>query len=272
MRVPDSPLFSVVIPTFNCAPYVAQAIESALGQTVGRASLEVIVLDDGSSDGTADVVRAFGDAVRFERLPHGGVSRARNAGIAAARGQYVAFLDADDYWFEQRLERAAALLGSEARIFVNTEYFIETAGARAPQPYYKSRGLRCLFELPAAAQLEFSLEDNFISSMAIAPRAALLDAGGFSPHLRYGEDWDLWLRMLGAGYAVRLVDEPSAVYRYHRPGATTTHNSAAKARDRLAVLSQYREIVSEYRWEQAHQMLRRLTLREKLRRFVPRPA
>ncbi|HET7814851.1 MAG TPA: glycosyltransferase [Candidatus Baltobacteraceae bacterium] len=266
--MPDRPLFSVVIPAYNCAPYVGQAIRSVLRQTIARSDVEIVVLDDGSVDGTQAVIERFGDAVRFVQLAHGGVSRARNVGIEAARGTYVAFLDADDFWLPERLAHAAAVLSVERRVFANTEFYVETAGVRAERPYYRSRGLTCLFELPAPAQLAFALEDNFISSMTIVPRDALVKAGGFNTSLRYGEDWDLWLRLLDAGYAVRLSPEADAVYRYQRPGSTTTHTSSAKARDRLFVLSQHRSEVSDRRWEQAQKLTRRLALRERIGKMI----
>ena len=266
------PLFSVVIPAYNCERYVGQAIRSALSQSIGAERLETIVLDDGSSDGTRETIRSFGDAVRFVPLEHGGVSRARNAGIAMARGRFVAFLDADDYWLPHRLEYALGLLEREDRVFVNTEYYVETDGTRSPDPYYKSRALRCLFQLSAPAQIAFALEDNFINSMVVAPAQALKEAGGFNPRLRYGEDWDLWLRLLRLGYAARLVREPCAVYRFARPGATTTRHDAAMARDRLYVLSQYPQAVSPYRWQRSVALARRLALRAFVRRLVPQRA
>jgi glycosyltransferase involved in cell wall biosynthesis len=267
--VPETPHCSVVIPAYNCAAYVGQAIESVLNQTIGRRYIETIVLDDGSSDATAQQVRAFGSAVRLVELDHGGVSKARNTGIELARAPVVAFLDADDYWLPHRLERALARLESEERIFVNTEFFIETDGERARDSYYHSRKLCCLFDLSAPAQLTFALEENFISSMVVAPAQALRAAGGFNPHLRYGEDWDLWLRLLQAGYAARLVCEPCAVYRYQRPGATSARHDAAMARDRVFVLSQYRDAVSQYRWQSAVRLAKRLALRQLITRFVP---
>jgi len=85
---------SVVIPCFNAASYVGQAIDSALAQSHG--DVEVIVIDDGSTDGSSEVIASFGARIRSEQLPHGGAPRARNRGLALATGQAVTFLDADD--------------------------------------------------------------------------------------------------------------------------------------------------------------------------------
>lgn len=248
MLVPEAPIASVVIATYNCAAYIRQAVASALDQTLARELYEVIVLDDGSTDDTASVLAEFGNAISYVRLDHGGVSKARNHGIRMARGRYVAFLDADDYWLPQRLERALDVLKSDERIFVNTDYYLETKGDLATEPFFRSRSLECLFELEARSQFDFALEQNFIHCMTVAPKKALHAAGGFNERLCYGEDWDLWLRLLECGYAVRLVREPCAVYRYMRPGAASSRYNYRMARDKLFVLSQYPGAVSPYRW------------------------
>jgi glycosyltransferase involved in cell wall biosynthesis len=96
------PLVSVIIPAFNCANCIASAIESVLGQTYGN--IELIVVDDGSTDHTADLVRDYRDRLKYIRQENGGVSRARNTGIEAAEGTFIAFLDADDVWEKNKLE------------------------------------------------------------------------------------------------------------------------------------------------------------------------
>jgi glycosyltransferase involved in cell wall biosynthesis len=266
--VPETPLVSVVIPAYNCEKYVGDAIESVLGQTIGPDAIDLLVLDDGSDDRTADVVRRFGKRVRFVQLHHGGVSSVRNTGVRMAYAPLVAFLDADDYWLTRRLEGILSLFEADAKIFANSDFYVEAGGVQSTTPYYVSRGLRCLFELGASSQLEFALEDNFISSMVVAPRDALIAAGGFNERLRYGEDWDLWLRLLNMGYAARLWPEAGAVYRYQRPGATTTRHDAGMAADRLYVLSQYGDAVSPYRWSKARAIARRVQLRQMIGRVL----
>src|SRR5437773_3781756 len=93
---------SVVIPTYNYARYLPEAIDSALAQT--HAPLEVIVVDDGSTDDTPRVLAVYGDRIRVIRQANRGPGAARNTGIAAARGEYVGFLDADDVWLPRKLE------------------------------------------------------------------------------------------------------------------------------------------------------------------------
>ncbi|MBS0330449.1 MAG: glycosyltransferase family 2 protein, partial [Proteobacteria bacterium] len=109
-----SPRFSVIIPAFNAAGTLARAIESVRAQS--WPVHEIIVVDDGSTDATADVARRFGEAVRLIRQPNSGVSVARNAGAAAATGDWLAFLDADDWYAPGRVELHAAWIAEDATL------------------------------------------------------------------------------------------------------------------------------------------------------------
>src|SRR5690242_17155890 len=100
---PSRVLVSAIIPAHNCERFLADAIDSALGQTY--AEVECVVVDDGSTDGTADVASAYGNRVRLIRQEQRGVSAARNRGAAEAKGNLLAFLDADDRWLPERVER-----------------------------------------------------------------------------------------------------------------------------------------------------------------------
>ena len=108
---PAGTLVSVVIPAFNGERFIGPTIESALAQTYS--SVEIIVVDDGSTDATQEAVRRFGDRVRYLRQSNQGGAAARNQGISAARGDWVAFLDQDDLWLPQKLERQAAVFLAE---------------------------------------------------------------------------------------------------------------------------------------------------------------
>ena len=99
------PLVSVLIDTYNYGCYVEEAIESALGQDFPAVEREILVVDDGSTDDTAERVRKFGGAITYFRKPNGGQASAFNFGLRHTRGKYVAFLDADDYWLPGKLSR-----------------------------------------------------------------------------------------------------------------------------------------------------------------------
>ena len=100
------PTVSIIIPAYNAEPFIEQAVRSALFQS--HEDHEVIVVDDGSTDGTAICLRQFGDRIRVHQQVNSGVARARNAGVALASGEWIAFLDADDLWLPRKLERQMA--------------------------------------------------------------------------------------------------------------------------------------------------------------------
>lgn len=185
-----TPLLSVIIPTYNAADYLAEAIGSALRQTV--TGLEIVVVDDGSTDRTPDVLDIFTDHPRITilRRSHGGPSQARNAGLARARGRYVGFLDADDRWHRRKAERQLALLETHAGLDMVFSWWrvIDHDGAdtgRAGRPRILRPGFEDL------------VRENVLGSAStvIARRSAIDRAGGFDPALQANVDLDLWLRI-----------------------------------------------------------------------------
>ncbi len=119
----NSPLLSVVIPAYNAEKYLGAAIDSVLAQ--GHPSVEVVVVDDGSSDRTREVAQSFGQHLRYLGQEHAGPAAARNRGVQAARGEYLAFLDADDLWLQGKLERQwQALRSTDGMIFGHVEQFL----------------------------------------------------------------------------------------------------------------------------------------------------
>jgi glycosyltransferase involved in cell wall biosynthesis len=125
-------LISVIIPVYNCERYLAEALESVLAQTWGR--VETVIVDDGSTDGSADVAKRFGSSVRYDLQPHAGPGVARNRGVELAQGEYLAFLDADDLWVENKLELQMAAFDSDTlpdAVFGHVEQFISPDLPRA---------------------------------------------------------------------------------------------------------------------------------------------
>lgn len=208
-------LFSVVIPAYNAEAFIAEALDSVARQTL--ADFAVIVLDDGSSDGTSKRVRDWATAhpnveLRLVRQDNRGIGEARNAGVRAATGVYVAFLDADDLWLERKLEAVAERLnGARAADLVCHDEWLEENGARTRRlthgPYFSYRDL--LFK------------GNTVStSAAVVRRDRVLAVGGFSPDLRFNgmEDYDLWLRLAHAGCSFEYLHEVLGIYRVHGRG------------------------------------------------------
>ena len=119
----NNPLVSVIIPTYNRAALLREAVESVLKQTYG--AIEVVVVDDGSTDDTAAVMQEYGNRVRYSRRPNGGVNAARNIGIKQAKGQYLALLDSDDLWEPYKIEMQVALLKKFSDVgFTFSNFFI----------------------------------------------------------------------------------------------------------------------------------------------------
>src|SRR3989441_12309052 len=114
MRGVEPPYVSVVIPVYNGERYLADAIQSVRDQTYQN--FEVIVVDDGSTDGSAEVAQSFGEAIRYVHQANGGVCKARNTGMAVARGGYLAFLDQDDLWLPDKLATQVAYLDSHPEV------------------------------------------------------------------------------------------------------------------------------------------------------------
>lgn len=195
---------SVVIPSYNYGRYVAEAIDSALGQTLPP--LEVIVVDDGSTDDTPQVLATYGDRIRVLRQKNAGVAIARNSGIAAARGEYVAFLDADDVWLPRKLElQMPRFEGAVGLVHCGVEF-------------------GNVIQLPRVggdvADALLLLEPDVIhgpGSTVVVPKRVAEEIGGFDASLPASEDWDFIYRV-ASRYRVAHVAEPLVHYRKHGSG------------------------------------------------------
>jgi GT2 family glycosyltransferase len=201
------PLVSVVIPSHNRARLLERTLRSILAQHV--ADLEVVVVDDGSHDDTAAVAIAADRRVRVVRNPEpAGVSAARNRGIAAARGDWVAFCDDDDLWSPDKLTRqltAADEAGTDwvyaGDVNVDERLHI-LSGGPPPDPEAVMAGL------PRSNPLASGGSNVVVRSKVLAA------VGGFDPTLRRTEDWDLWIRIARRGPPA-WVCEPLVAYRFH---------------------------------------------------------
>ena len=131
MSQSTTPLVSVIIPCYNAGRWVHQAVDSCLAQTYRP--IEVIVVDDGSTDDSADILRRYGDRIRFVQQPHTNGNRARNAGMALSRGRYLQFLDADDYLLPEKIASQVALLQETEDDAVYCDYAILTYKDGAPR-------------------------------------------------------------------------------------------------------------------------------------------
>ncbi len=198
------PLVSVVIPTYNREGMVGQAIDSVLCQDFS--DFELIVVDDGSTDKTPDLLRSYGERIRIIRQPNRGVSAARNAGIRAAAGSLIALLDSDDEWLPGKLKTQIEFFKShpEALICQTEEIWIRNGQRVNPKKRHKK---------PSGWIFTPSLELCLVSPSAVMMRGELFDrVGFFDEDLPACEDYDLWLRV-SCRYPVYLIDESLIIKR-----------------------------------------------------------
>jgi GT2 family glycosyltransferase len=198
------PLVSVIIPTFNRWPMVGEAVESVLAQTCS--DFELIVVDDGSTDGTARELAKFGERVRYFATENRGVAAARNFGASQARGRYVAFLDSDDLWRPKKLEVQTFYMEEHPEIGIcQTEEIWIRNGVRV-NPKWMHRK-------PSGDIFLRSLELCLVSPSAVMLTKGLFEeSGGFDESFQVCEDYDLWLR-LAVKYSVPLIADPLVLKR-----------------------------------------------------------
>lgn len=206
-----TPTVSVVIPTYNRAHLILEALESVFAQT--HQEYEVIVVDDGSTDNTREVLAPFLHRIQYVWQENQGISGARNRGILLSRGRYIAFLDSDDRWLPEKLAKQVVYLDAHPKVGLlccglwRYEIGKEETRERRPQGFPKN------FE-------ELLQGPNFIpTSTAIVPRDCFSKVGLFDPALPPIEDWDMWLR-LARQYKMHCLDEILAEHRLHPTNTT----------------------------------------------------
>jgi glycosyltransferase involved in cell wall biosynthesis len=196
--VPASAI-SVVIPVFDGERLLAEAIESVLAQSLPAD--EVVVVDDGSTDGSAKVAESFGPPVRVLRRPHRGVAAARNAAVEESDGELIAFQDADDLMKPDRLERQVAALGRAS----SPALTLGRAEVRGEDD----------FAPPSWLEWAYANSDRYTPATLIATRSAMELVGPFDETMRRGSDTDWLLRALEAGLRPVLMEEDVIVRRFH---------------------------------------------------------
>jgi glycosyltransferase involved in cell wall biosynthesis len=216
----SQPTVSVIIPTYNRARVLCRSAESVLAQTYR--DFELIIVDDGSTDNTEEVVRSYSDPrIRFIRHEKNrGVSVARNIGIKAARGEFIAFNDSDDIWLPQNLELKVKLLDSHPdTALVCSDYYIFDGhtGANLCR-FWDNRQYRYLLEFDEGTQQPIIgklARVTLLSPLAIIMRRRVFDdVGYFDESLHCAEDWDMWFRILQR-FSIRFINLPLARYRKH---------------------------------------------------------
>ncbi|HAA02250.1 MAG TPA: glycosyl transferase, partial [Syntrophobacteraceae bacterium] len=199
-------MVSVIIPTYNRAALVLEAVASVLLQKIADRDLEIIVVDDGSEDDTGEQLQPLLSRIRYVRQEHAGVSRARNTGIQLAHGKWLAFLDSDDLWVADKLPRQLRYLAShpELQICQTEEIWMRNGLRWNPKNHHRKPSGRCF---------EALLERCLVSPSAVVLHRNLLEqVGNFDENLPACEDYDLWLR-IGWRHPIGLLPEPLVIKR-----------------------------------------------------------
>lgn len=200
---------SVVIPTFNRARFLKKTIDSALNQTIKN--YEIIIVDDGSSDNTKQIVESYGDKIKYIYQKNAGPSAARNTGIKHAKGTYIAFLDSDDEFLPRKLELQMKYLKAhpECRFLYSYYFNVDKKGnilkLREPKECRSKNELRFLL-----LTRRFTIR----TSTVLVHRDVFDDSGYFNTNYSYSQDWDMWLRIIKncEGHCLKI---PLVKYRLH---------------------------------------------------------
>jgi glycosyltransferase involved in cell wall biosynthesis len=221
---------SVVIPAYNSAKFISRTIESVLAQT--RRPDEIIVVDDGSTDNTAEVIKKFGSDVRYIYQENAGPSVARNRGVEAANCEWIAFLDADDEWLCEMLNRQALLLmRNEHLVWTTTNFYNCLCGENRrgasvdPEVGQKALGGKEYFDdffrtsLPHGCGCTITM---------LIKKKILKEAGMFQPGLDITEDIDLWFRIACRWPRIGFIAEPLAIYHRGTEGSLMKKHHRSK--------------------------------------------
>jgi glycosyltransferase involved in cell wall biosynthesis len=215
----DQPLVSILIPCYNAEKYVGEAIESALAQTYPN--VEVIVVDDGSTDGSLGVIKSFSSRIRWETGPNRGGCAARNRAFELSHGDFVQFLDGDDYLLPDKVAiQLPFLTGNQADlVFCAGRTLLLSGKIQEPGHYPSPQGID-----PLLYVLKYVITTNG----SLHRRTCLEQVGGFRVGLPRAQEWDLHVRLAGAGARLAVIDRPMFVKRQHDgPQVSKTTTSPA---------------------------------------------
>lgn len=208
----DEPLISCVIPVYNHELYIGETIESVLTQT--HRPLEVIVVDDGSTDGTAAVIARFGDRVRYVYQTNAGPAAARNKGAELANGAYLAWLDSDDLWREDKLERQLAFLRARPDVDICLTYlqnfWIDDLADEAAR----------LKDSPRSRPLP-----GYVFAAVLMSREAYGRIGPSNAAIYHGDGTDWMMRAMDSGAKIEVLPEVMVWRRYHHTNISRVDSS-----------------------------------------------
>jgi teichuronic acid biosynthesis glycosyltransferase TuaG len=226
------PKVSVIIPCFNSQNTIKETVESVLVQTMQ--DFEVIVVDDGSTDDTKQALSDYGDRVKYLYRENGGQSAARNTGIRAARGEILAFVDSDDLWYPEKLEKQIRILDEQKLdwCYCDCLYF------RDNDSFNLGKHSELFYPAKVGWIVKSLLMGNCIASPTPVIRRSVFERCGLfdeSPQFRIGEDWEMWLR-IAAQYPVGYSAEVLAKHREHAGSVSYSVDPKTALASHLAVI------------------------------------
>lgn len=250
-----NPRFSVIIPAFNAAATLARAVESVRAQS--WPAHEIIVVDDGSTDATAEVARQFGEAVRLIQQKNGGVSVARNAGAVAATGDWLAFLDADDWYADDRIKLHAEWIAKDPTLDCLTgDYEYRDAAGKllgtsmaqhesGKMVLEKSAGAaRVVMETPV--EIAAFVADHFGDTHTLSvPRARFIELGGYPTGFKVCEDVHFLTRLVAKSRRIGVTCQSLGVYVIHG-GSATRRNPVAAQRENVRTLTDLARLAENF--------------------------
>jgi glycosyltransferase involved in cell wall biosynthesis len=227
------PPLTVVIPVYNGENFLRETLESVVAQSYP--AVEIIVVNDGSTDRTLSVANEFGDRIRVLDRENAGVSASRNAGISSAPTEWVVLMDHDDLWEKEHLENLARAIAR------NPDADVCYSGGREliPDPVTGVFHPGEVMPFPSEAELPWMLMERcaFIPSATALRRSTVLAAGGFDSHYVNLQDWELWLRLFYRGAKFIHTPEPTLLYRVHP--ASRTHKALQTLKHSVEVVEHH---------------------------------
>jgi len=229
---------SIIIPTYNSAQYICEAIESVLNQTYK--DFEIIVVDDGSTDNTKEVIKPYLNKMKYIYQQNSGPSAARNRGIQEAKGEYIAFLDADDIWLPQKLElqikfmekeKEVGLIFSDMVLF-NEKEIIKNSFLKE-KLFFNKLSIKSLSSTEKVIYdnvFNALLQENFIPTNTVIVKKECFNKVGFFDETLFSvEDRDMWLR-IGLFYDIGFINFPLVLTRFHETNISGNQELALKSR------------------------------------------
>lgn len=228
---PDQPLVSIIIPCYNAERWLSEAILSCVQQTYRP--LEIIVIDDGSTDGSLDIIKSYDRVLTWETGPNRGGNAARNRGFALSKGEYIQYLDADDYLLPEKLARDVDAINVLKTDFVYSDFWVQEHKSSS------DGANQCRYVVTGAKEdlIEAILSDwGFPNASPLFHRKIVEDSDGWDEHLYAVQERDFYMTLLLQGGSGSYYTGAAFVYRRHGPVTVSTSNPLRLIINHYAVL------------------------------------